>query len=123
MEINNDKFRVLNAIVVRKCVEFCMKYWKHRNEAYHDAEKQKLRITQQFLNEKERAENSEMMQLKEYTMKSKIDIDRCSAETMKIWIKNLKIIEKKIQKVPRNDIRRYLNLTTVQNGNRKEWKK
>ena len=37
-EINNDKFRVLNVIAVKKCVEFCMKCWKHRNEACHDME-------------------------------------------------------------------------------------
>ena len=38
-DINIDKYRVLNKIVVKKCVEFYVKCWKYRNEAYHDTEK------------------------------------------------------------------------------------
>ena len=42
--INSDKYRELNKIVVRKYVEFYIKYWKYRNELYHDEEKQRERI-------------------------------------------------------------------------------
>ena len=61
-EINNNTFRVSNSIIVRKSVKFYMKCWKYRNEMYHNREKQKQRITKQYLNEKEREENSEIIQ-------------------------------------------------------------
>ena len=62
-DLSNDRFRVLNQIVVRKCVEYYTKCWKHRNEAYHDVEKQRARITQWFKNERDRALNSRITQL------------------------------------------------------------
>ena len=111
--ITSDKYRVLNDIVVRKCVKFYMKCWRHRNEVYHDEEKQKERIIKWYQNEKERAENSDMQQVKEYVKKFTINIERCSIKMIKTWIKNLKIIEKKIWKIPKNNIRRYLNVRTV----------
>ena len=111
--ITSNKYRVLNAIVVRKCIEFYMKCQIHRNKTYHDEEKQKERIIKQYQNKKERAENSDMQQVKEYVKKFTINIKWCSIETIKTWIKNLKIIEKKIRKVPKNDIRRYLNVRMV----------
>ena len=82
---------------------------------YYNEEGQKQRITKWYQNEKERAENSEIQQVKEYAKKFAINIEQCSSETIKIWIKNLKIIEKKIQKAPKNDIRRYLNARMMQN--------
>ena len=117
--VNDDKFRVLNIIVVKQCVEFYMKCWKHRNQAYHDDEKQKSRIKNWFRKEKENALNSNMRQLREYATKFDINIDRCSLETIKIWIKNKKILEKKIKEVPINDIRRYLNLEMGSNISKK----
>ena len=39
MNINSNKYRVLNAIVVRKCVEFYMKCQRHRNKVYYNEEK------------------------------------------------------------------------------------
>ena len=90
-----------------------MKCQRHRNEVYYNEEGQKQRITKWYQNEKERAENSEIQQVKEYAKKFAINIEQCSSETIKIWIKNLKIIEKKIQKVPKNDIRRYLNIRMI----------
>ena len=39
ININSDIYRALNKVVVRKCVEFYVKCWKYRNEAYHDIEK------------------------------------------------------------------------------------
>ena len=117
-EITNDKFRVLNVIVAKKCIEFYTKYWKHRNEAYHDGEKQRLRIKKWFLNERENALNSRKVQIKQYATKFDIDSERSSVETMKIWIKNKKILEKKITNILSNDIRRYLNLMTVSDRSR-----
>ena len=43
-DLNSKKYRVLNKIVVKKCVEFYVKCWKYRNEIYYDEEKQKERV-------------------------------------------------------------------------------
>ena len=42
--INSDKCKVLNKIVVQKCVEFYVKYQKHRNKIYCNEEKQNNRV-------------------------------------------------------------------------------
>ena len=34
--LNSKKYRMLNKIVAKKCVEFYMKCWKERNKAYYD---------------------------------------------------------------------------------------
>ena len=54
---------------------------------YYNEEGQKQRITKWYQNEKERAENSEIQQVKEYAKKFAINIEQCSSETMKTWIK------------------------------------
>ena len=109
-DINSDKYRVLNKIVAKKCMEFYVKCWKKRNEIYHNEEKQKVRIKKWYKNEMNRAKNSDVKQVRDYTQKFKINEECCSSETMKIWIKNLKVIEKKIGKVPKNNIRRYMSI-------------
>ena len=59
------------------------------------------------------AENSEYEQIRQYARKFKINEERCSSETIKTWIKNLKVIEKKMEDVPKNDIRRYMESREV----------
>ena len=108
--INSDKYKVLNKIVVQKCVEFYVKYQKHRYEIYRNEEKQNNRVKKWYEKEKERTQNSEMQQVREYVKKFKINIERCNIDTIKKWIMNLKIIEKKIEKVSKNDIRRYISV-------------
>ena len=39
-DMSSDNHRTLNKIAVRKCAEFYLKCWKHRNEAHHNAERQ-----------------------------------------------------------------------------------
>ena len=51
-----------------------------------------------------------MQQVREYVKKFKINIERCNTDMMKKWVMNLKIIEKKIEKVSKNDIRRYMSV-------------
>ena len=57
--------------------------------------------------EKLRAENSDKNQVRSYVKTFKININQCKIDTIKRWIRNLKDIEKKIERIPRNDIRRY----------------
>ena len=53
--------------------------------------------------------------MREYVKRFKINIERFSTENLKTWIKSISIIEKKIEKVPRNDIRRHMNVREMQN--------
>ena len=106
--MSSDKYRKLNKIVVRKCMEFYVKCWKHRNEAYYDAERQKEQIKKWFLKEREKALNSDMQQVRNYVRKFEINEERSDVEKLKKWIMNLKKLERRVEKVPKNDIRRYM---------------
>ena len=61
-----------------------------------------------FENEKRRAESSEYRQLKLYAERCKIDVNRCNCDNIKRWIMNMRRIEKKVEKIPSNDIRRFM---------------
>ena len=56
----------------------------------------------------DRAKNSEVKQLRDCAQNFKINKERCSSETIKTWIKKLKLI--KIGGVSKNDIRRHMNV-------------
>ena len=43
-----------------------------------------------------------------YVEKYKLDTRTSSSDTYKRWIMNLKAIEMKVEKIPVNDIRRYM---------------
>ena len=58
--------------------------------------------------EKERGKTSEYRQLRLYVEKSKLDVNVCNSDTIKRWIMNLKRIEKKVEKIPAKDIRRFM---------------
>ena len=107
-DMRSDVHRSLNKIVVRKCVEFYYKCWKHRNEAHHDAEKQKIRIRKWLVNKREMARNSVNLQVREHAKKFEIDEENSDIEKMKKWILNLKKMKTKVEKVPRMDIRNYM---------------
>ena len=57
---NSDKYRVMNKIVVNKCVNFYVQCWKKRNETYHDEGKQRERIKKWYENEINKAKSSEI---------------------------------------------------------------
>ena len=60
-----------------------------------------------YKKEKLRAENSDKNQVRLHMKIFKININQYKIDTIKRQIMNLKDIEKKIEKIPRNDIRRY----------------
>ena len=74
----------------------------------HNEEKKKERLRKWYEKEKTKAEQSEYRQIKTYAERCRIDVNRCNSDTIKIWIRNLKRIEKKVEKIPINDIRRYI---------------
>ena len=106
----NKKYKDLNKIIVKRCVEFYDACWKHRNDEYHNEEKQKKKLRDWYEKVKAKAENSDDTQIKLYVCKKRIDIDKCNNETIKRWLYNLKEFEKRIEKTKRNDIRRYFDL-------------
>ena len=113
IDMSSDIHRSANKVIVRKCVEFYAKCWKHRNEAYHDKEKQKIRIKNWLRKEKEMAMQSENAQVREYANVFKINEDRSDIEKIKKWIMNLKKLQSKVEKVKRNDIRNYMLFENV----------
>ena len=49
-----------------------------------------------------------MQQVRDYATKFVLNEEQSSVEKLKKWIMNLKKLECKVEKVPRNDIRRYM---------------
>ena len=91
-----------------RCVKFYYECWVDRNNVMHNSDKQKREIKKWFEKEKSKAEQSEHVQLKLYVERCKLDVNRSDCEIIKKWIMNLKCIEKKVNKIPPNDIRRWL---------------
>ena len=76
----------------------------------HDSDKHKEKIVKWYEKEKEKAERSEHAPVRMFVKRCKINIGNSRVETIKQWIMNVKDIEKKVEKLPRNDIRRYFDL-------------
>ena len=107
-DFNSTKYRKLNKILVYKCVCYYNECWKDRNNVLHDENKQRERLKKWYEKEKQKAESSQYRQMNLYVQRCKIDTDRCSCETIKKWIVNLKEIERKVEKIPLDDIRRWM---------------
>ena len=97
-------------IAAREYVCYYNRCWKYRNKIMHDPNKQKERMIKWYENEKERGRSSDSRQIRIYVEKHKLDVERCSSDTIRRWIMNMKTIEKKVEKIPANDIRRYMIL-------------
>ena len=111
--LNTNKFKKLNKIIVRKCVEFYVKCWKERNEEHHNDDKQRNRLMKWYEKIKVKAENSNQRQMRSHVIKNDIKVQQCRTETIKRWTCNVKEFEKKIDKIPQNGIRRYLKCENV----------
>ena len=106
--INCTKYYVLNKVLVYECVMFYNKCWKHRNEVAQDETKQRERLIKWYENERNEARNSKYNQVRLYVQRCVLDVNRCNCDSIKRWILNLKNIEKKVEKIPQNDIRQFL---------------
>ena len=73
MNFSTTKYKEVNKMVVIKCVEHYIKYWKHRNEYMNDINMQHEGIIEQYENKKERIENGSLNQLKIFTRRCKIN--------------------------------------------------
>ena len=97
----NEKYKKLNRIIAKRCVEHYDKCWKHRNNEYHDEELQRKRLIKWYEKVKRKAENSDDRQLRTYGEKREINVNRCKNETIKDGYatqKNLKREWKKLKK-------------------------
>ena len=110
INFSTKKYRHVNKIIASECVYFYDRCWKHRNEAQHDESKQKERMKRWYEKEKDRGLRSNMRQIRMHVDKCKIDENRCNSDACKRWIMNLKAIEKKVEKIPENDVRRFMML-------------
>lgn len=106
-DMNVKKCRYLNMILARECVCFYDQCWKHRNEIMHDPIKQKEIMMRWYENEKEKGSRSPSRQMRMHMDKCKLDVERCNSDAIKRWIMNIRTIEKKVEKIPANDIRRH----------------
>ena len=81
--------------------------WKHRNKAYHDPIKQRNRVVEWYNKLKSYIERSEPRMINMFIRINQIDVNSCNTETIRQWIYNAKEVMKKVEKLPKNDIRRY----------------
>ena len=62
--------------MIRNCIQYYMLYWKDRNEAIHNKTIQRERMVDQYNKVKIDIELSEYPQMKKFTVRNKIDIER-----------------------------------------------
>ena len=108
--MSSKEHRKLNKIAAKYCAEYYVKCQKCRNEACHSNNKQIERIKNWLKKEREEALNSKMQQVKERARKFATDEEQSEVNKMKKWIMNLKKIKTKVEKTPKEDICRCMNI-------------
>ena len=103
-----EKYSELNKILVANAVRFYNECWKDRNEWYFNERKQKERVVKWYHEIKREVEEKGPMQVKVFVRRSQLDVQRCSTETIKKWIRNASELCKRIERLPKSDIRRYM---------------
>ena len=93
-----------------KCVEYCVKCWKHMNEFMHDKNKKQERAIDWYENVNNKIENSEMTQLKMHVSRRKINLQQSATVRIRRWAWNAKEMERKVEKITQNDIRRHFEM-------------
>ena len=104
------KHAELNKIIVQNAVLFYNECWKCRNEYLHDTDMQRQRIISWCKKLKEKVEKEEPPQVKLFATRNRINVEQNSTETIRMWIYNVKEIMKKVEKLPKGDIRRYFEM-------------
>ena len=107
VDLQIQKYRVLDKIVVKKYVEYYAVCWKEYNKEYHDEAKQRSRVVKWYEKVKVKAESGVDEQLKKYVQKHQIEVEQYKTETVRRWINNVREFERKLEKIPKEDIRRY----------------
>ena len=105
---NSERFRELNKVLVVNAVLFYKECWTSRNECNFNEEQQRNRVMKWYEEVKRNVEENEPLAVKTFVRRNAINVQRCSVDTIKQWIYNVKEISKKVQKTPQGDIRRYI---------------
>ena len=100
----------MNKVVIKHAVRFYNECWRHRNDEFHDEAKQRNRFINWYEKLKKEVESHEPPQVKLFVRRSALDLKRCSTETIRTWIHNVKELQKKVQKLSKGDIRRYFEV-------------
>ena len=61
---NIMKYRKLNKILIKQCVQYYLECWMRRNEVLHDADFQKQRLRKWYEDEKEKGLNGDYEQVR-----------------------------------------------------------
>ena len=104
---NSNVHRELNTILVMHAVKFCIECWEHRNEEFHNETKQRSRIINWHAELKEEVELNDPHQVKLFVKRTALDLNRCNTDTIRIWMHNVKELQKKVKNLPKGDIRRF----------------
>ena len=72
----------------------------------NDEDNQRKRVIEWYENVNNRIGNSEMTQLKMHVRKSKMNLQQSATDKIRRWTWNVKEMEQKMEKIPKNDIRR-----------------
>ena len=107
VNFNQTKHHSLNKILIKHCVLHYTKCWKHRNEIYHDEEKQRERALKWKEELEKHVEANEPMKVKLFVRNSMVNVNACETESIFRWIKSVRKLIKEVKEVPSNDIRRY----------------
>ena len=107
VQLNDPKYHHLNKIIVKKCVNYYLQCWKDRNEDHMNEEKQRTRVLRWYHKLLKKVEESTDMQVKKYVMKHQIDVEHSRTDSIRTWINNVKNFQRKMEEIPKDDIRRY----------------
>ena len=105
---NSERFRELNKVLVVNAVLFYKEYWTSGNEFNYNKEQQRNRVMKWYEEVKSDVEENEPLAVQTFARRNAINVQRCSVETIKQWIHNIKEISKKVQRMPRGCIRRFI---------------
>ena len=56
---------------------------------------------------KEEVEMNDPPKVKLFAQRTALDVERSNTETIKMWIQNVKELQRKVEKLPKGDIRRF----------------
>ena len=84
--------------------------WKHQNEEFHSEVKQRNYFVNWYEKLRKEVELNKPPQVKLFVRRNALELRRCSIETIRTWIYNVKELQKKVEKLPKEDIRRYFEV-------------